>query len=206
MSAVVGILLAAGAGKRFDPRGRRLKLLEPVTPNDATVIAAAAARHLRAATDDVVAVVRPAATGAQARLHSLLEAATCHLAVSERADDGIGSSLAVGALAAQRLNPEAIGCIVALADMPAIQPSTIAAIADALRAGQATVAPTNDGRRGHPVGFARSLFGELAALTGDVGAREVLDRHPPLLIEVDDPGIHYDIDTPEDLRRIPVGR
>lgn len=55
------------------------------------------------------------------------------------------------------------------------------------------------GRRGHPVAFGRSLWGELAALRGDVGARELLRRHRVAAVAVDDPGVAADVDTPGDL-------
>ena len=59
------------------------------------------------------------------------------------------------------------------------------------------------GERGHPVGFSRALRVELAAIDGDEGARAVIARHRDALIaiEVDDPGIVKDIDTPSDLER-----
>jgi molybdenum cofactor cytidylyltransferase len=57
------------------------------------------------------------------------------------------------------------------------------------------------GQRGHPVGFAADLYEDLAALDGDEGARSVVERHRAWLelVRVDDPGIHFDIDTPGDL-------
>ena len=36
-------------------------------------------------------------------------------------------------------------------------------------------------------------------LSGDVGARRLLQDYPVQLVEVDDPGIHLDIDRPQDL-------
>jgi molybdenum cofactor cytidylyltransferase len=54
------------------------------------------------------------------------------------------------------------------------------------------------GRRGHPVLFARALFAELAAVTGDTGARNLLDRLDAglALIEAPDDGVLFDVDTP----------
>ncbi len=56
---------------------------------------------------------------------------------------------------------------------------------------------------GHPVGLSARFRGQLEALRGDEGARSVLDQNAGLvtLIEVDDPGVCRDIDTPDDLRR-----
>ena len=195
--APVGLLLAAGRGARFDATGQALKLTQPAPrgPRAGTPLAVAAARALHEAGLPVIAVVRPAADAAQRELHAMLAAEGCRLIVNADADAGMGTSLSVGVRAAS----DASGWIVALADMPAIRATTIRAVADALTAGLAVVAPSCRGTRGHPVGFARHLFNELVALAGDQGARVVLTRHPPHLLAVDDAGVLDDIDTRADL-------
>ncbi|MGH7179104.1 MAG: nucleotidyltransferase family protein, partial [Tepidisphaeraceae bacterium] len=91
--------------------------------------------------------------------------------------------------------------LIALADMPFVSPETLRTVIRHLEAGATITAPSFNGQRGHPVGFGRSLYGELIALEGDVGAREVLARHANKLkiLVCTDPGICRDVDTPEDL-------
>ena len=193
---IVGVLLAAGRGTRFDPSGARLKLLEAATrgSQSGAPLAAAAARTLRVVLDEVFAVVAPPSDGNQLELHKLLQTEGCTLAVNPRATEGQGTSIACGVGASS----SADGWVIALADMPTLKPDTVRRVVEALRSGAATVAPTYRGRRGHPVGFAAPVLSELLALAGDTGARSVLMRHPPQLIEVDDPGVLYDVDKPED--------
>ncbi|GAB4470702.1 MAG: nucleotidyltransferase family protein [Burkholderiaceae bacterium] len=198
MKTIVGVLLAAGVGERFDPTGTRLKLLEPA-PSGAHAgrpLAVAAALNLKTAVDEVVAVVRPIENESQRTLHTALEDAGCRLVVCERAGEGIGASLACGVRAAS----DAAAWLIALADMPAIAPATIAAVAQALREGHTAAAPVVGGRRGHPVGFSRACYEALSRLTGDVGARSVLAAHPPFRVAVDDHGALLDIDSPSDLK------
>jgi molybdenum cofactor cytidylyltransferase len=85
--------------------------------------------------------------------------------------------------------------------MPAIPHTIGAPLAAALAAGALAAAPAHGGRRGHPVLFAAALFPRLAALSGDSGARALLDDLGPglALVESDDPGVLLDIDTPDDL-------
>jgi molybdenum cofactor cytidylyltransferase len=67
--------------------------------------------------------------------------------------------------------------------------------------------PVRHGRRGHPVLFARSLLPELLALSEEAkGIRAVLDRHATLVreLEIDDPAIHVDLNTPADLEDAPA--
>lgn len=183
----VGLLLAAGAATRFGSD----KLQHPLPHGVA--IAVQAARHLKAAVPRVVAVVR---AGAEATARALA-AEGCEVVVCATAAEGMGASLACAARAAG----EADGYLVALADMPFVRPSTIAAVRDALAGGAAVAAPFFRARRGHPVGFGGSLRAELAALSGDEGARRVLDAHAAQLVKVPvgDPGALRDIDKPADL-------
>ena len=191
-AAVVGILLAAGLGERYDPTRECSKLLQPVSAGRhvGTPIVAAAVRNLRTAVSRILAVVRPRSDPHQPRLHDLLHDEGCELVVCERAVAGMGASLACGIHA----SASADFWIVALGDMPAIDPATITAVAGALRAGHVTAAPVYRGQRGHPVGFSAQCLTELLRSDGDRGARAVLEKFPPHLIEVDDDGILIDID------------
>jgi molybdenum cofactor cytidylyltransferase len=191
---IAGILLAAGTATRFGGD----KLLAPLAERThraaaGTAIGVAAAIHLAEALPDSLAVVRPA----DARLSERLSETGLRIVECANADVGMGASLACGVTAAK----DADGWIVALADMPWIAPATIRAVAAALGAGAGIVAPSYRGRRGHPVAFARHHYDALAALTGDAGARALLEDHPEwlTLIDVDDPGILRDVDRPDQL-------
>ena len=64
------------------------------------------------------------------------------------------------------------------------------------------------GQRGNPVLLARGLFAAVGGLSGDQGARRLLDEAGDAIIEVplDDPAIALDIDTPEALKALTGGR
>jgi molybdenum cofactor cytidylyltransferase len=186
-AGVVGILLAAGAGSRFGGG----KLLHSL---DGVAIGVRSARNLLAAGLPVLAVVRP---GNEA-LAALLENEGCTVTVCRGAADGMGVSLAHGIA---QSGPVANGWVVALADMPRILPETIKRVAAEVGVGALITAPTYRGQRGHPVGFGAKLHEELLKLSGDEGARAVLSRHRAemRLIECDDPGVVFDIDSRDDL-------
>jgi molybdenum cofactor cytidylyltransferase len=190
MSQFAGILLAAGKGLRFDPTGVRNKLLQPL-PNGETVVAAAA-KNLLAVLPTVRAVVRPGADAVAAQLRAL----GCEVIECSSADQGMGASL-VHALS-QPCN--ASGWVIALADMPHVQPATISALIDAIKSGADIAAPTYIGRRGNPVAFSRKHLPDLLRLGGDEGARSLLRAFPVSEVAVDDAGIRQDIDTATDLK------
>jgi molybdenum cofactor cytidylyltransferase len=187
MGPIVGILLAAGASRRFS--GDKLTYSLP----NGDLVAVRACRNLLAGTDCVLAVVRPGSE----RIAALLQAEGAEVQVCADAEQGMSASLVFGV----RARPEAAGWLIALADMPWIAPTTIIKVADALRMGATIAVPRWQGRRGHPVGFSHILGPELAALSGDEGAKAVIQAHLEHLhlIDCDDPGVLLDIDRPEDL-------
>ena len=186
---IVGILLAAGSAKRFGSQ----KLLARLP--DGRQLVDAAAKSLHENVERVVAVC-----GRDDVLQSLLERSGCEVVVNERANEGMGTSIAAGV----SVSEDAAGWVIALGDMPFVRADTIRAIATELTTtmlnGKCIVVPMIDGKPGHPVGFSRDFADELRALDGDRGARLVIDRHRNCVVElaVDDPGILLDIDTPAD--------
>jgi CTP:molybdopterin cytidylyltransferase MocA len=179
--SVVGIVLAAGAGRRFGgPKAEGAV--------DGERLLDRAVRVLRAGgCADVVAVVRAG---------TLVVGA--HAIVNDDPERGLASSLALGLKAAAETS--ASRAVVTLADMPGVPPTTVGAVADAT----APIAMAGyAGRRGHPVAFARELWAEVAEFVhGDEGARAYIDAHPELVSVVEvggDPRALADIDTPADL-------
>ena len=184
---IVGLLLAAGSAQRFGSD----KLLHPL--QHGVPIAVQSARHLKKEIPEVFAVLRPRSE----TLADLLKAEGCTVTICQNADEGMGASLACAVRAAGAAG----GYLVALADMPFVRPSSIAAIRDALSSGARIVAPYFRTRRGHPVGLSGAFFDQLIELSGDEGARKLLAAHEAELVKVPvgDPGVIRDIDQPGDL-------
>ena len=184
---IVGLLLAAGSATRFGSDKLRHELPHGVS------IAVQSARHLKLEVPRVVAVVRPGSDDlSRALTEENCEVVTCH-----NAAEGMGASLACAARAAG----QADGYLIALADMPFLRRTTIAAVREALANGAAIAAPYFRARRGHPVGLAGRFYAELLHLRGDEGAKRLLAANEKLMVKipVGDPGALRDIDRPEDL-------
>lgn len=113
------------------------------------------------------------------------------------AELGMGHSLAAGIRA---VAGDWSWVAVALGDMPWVRAETLHGLLRAFRARDCAgiVQPCLRGRVGHPVLFGASCFVELSELSGDTGARSVLERHRSEVVrlEVDDPGILEDLDRP----------
>jgi len=96
------------------------------------------------------------------------------------------------------------GILIHLADHPTVRPDTFRAVLSAYgQGGHPIVIARYGGRRGHPVIFDRSIFNELRGAPESEGARLVVNADPSRVsyVDVDDPGVILDLDTPEDLSR-----
>jgi CTP:molybdopterin cytidylyltransferase MocA len=186
---IAGIVLAAGGSTRMG----RPKMLLPAPGG--TLLSAAVAPLLEAGLDRVVVVLGDRAEevrrGARLPVDPRIVLVVCP---DWRA--GMASSLKRGLEACA----EADAVVVALGDQPGVTSERVRRIMAAFGPGRDLVVPVHRGIPAHPVLFGRSLFSELEALSGDVGAREVVRRHEDEAVRIEIEPLP-DIDTEEDYRR-----
>ena len=113
--------------------------------------------------------------------------------------EGLASSLKAGVRA---LPGDVDGVLVLLGDMPFVSSASCDALI-AEYASDRVCVPVAEGRRGNPVLWPRAFFDEILRLTGDRGARELMEQHADAVkeIDVDDDGVLIDIDEASDLER-----
>ena len=188
----VVLILAAGAGSRFDGTGHKLSAKIDVGGQNrsVSVIERSITNALAANLGPVMVI-----TGAVDDIvpSHLLDAVT--VVHNDRWHEGQITSLLRGIDAARGLG--ATIAVVGLADQPFIDPAAWRAVATT--AGPIAVA-TYDGRRANPVKLDRDVW-DLLPTTGDEGARALMRLRPELVREVACSGSPADIDTTEDLRR-----
>lgn len=204
--SIIGLLLAGGRGSRFSADGSANKLL---TPLDGRPMCAATAQALRGALARVAAATSPVAP----EVSAALEHAGCEVVVCDRANEGMGGTLAqaVSWLSAREnaAGNEAPAWCITPADMPWLHPDTVAALRDAWLAlppsqrERAVLAPSYRHIRGHPVLFGPAWSPALAQLSGDEGARSIISGRVTS-VPVDDPGCVRDVDTSDDLAAGPT--
>ncbi len=191
---IAAIILAAGRSSRFGPRNKLLESIAGV-PVVRRVVMAALASCAR----PVIAV-----TGYEAaRVAGALAGLAVSIVFNEDHEQGLSSSLRAGLHAL----PQACeGALILLADMPAIGEAELEALIAAFVAqgGDGVCVPVRHGRRGNPVLWGARFFAEMAALSGDAGAKELLRRHADQVTEVEmgTSAIFADIDAPADLDRL----
>jgi molybdenum cofactor cytidylyltransferase len=164
---VIGaIVLAAGASTRM---GRPKQIL-PLPGG--TVLSIVVSRLLESPVDRVILVLGCEA-GAIRQGAGLPDDPRVEVVLNPEWEEGMASSLRRGLLAV----PDADAVVVALGDQPGVDPDVVRRLVEERRSGASLVVAVADGRRSHPVLFSHELFSEILALTGDVGAREVVERH-----------------------------
>lgn len=185
---IAGLLLAAGAARRFGSQ----KLLHPIEGEP--LVRLAARRLLESGVDNVVVVVGCDADDVRAALHGL----AAHIVEAADWRAGMSASIRAGV---EALPAGTAAVVIALGDQPDIDASVIdALIARWNAADVAIVAAKFADIIMPPVLFGRALFPDLMALTGDSGARSLLDENSAEVAIVAFPGpVPQDIDLPGDV-------
>jgi molybdenum cofactor cytidylyltransferase len=187
---IAAIVLAAGLARRMG----RQKLLLPLRGQPLVRLAV---EGILPRVDEVVVVTGHEALAVREALAGL----PVRFAHNPRPEDGQASSIAVGMRA---LPASTRAVLVVLGDQPDLPPSVAAALIAAWRrTGKPVVAPLYRGTQANPVLFGAAVFGELAAITGEGGARAVVQSRPERVewVAFDLP-VPVDVDTPEDYAKL----
>jgi molybdenum cofactor cytidylyltransferase len=188
-SRVAAILLAAGKSRRMGcckqmlPLGER-KVIDRCL--DALVAGGA---------DEVVVVVSEEGQD----VAEAVRAYPARFVINTAVDGDMASSVRVGRDA---LTTAASGVIVLPGDYPLVSAGTISSLIEEHAASpDSIVIPCHDGRRGHPLLFPRTIMN---GLTKSLTLRDLVRGNPDRIscVNVADPGVLYDMDTPEDYQRI----
>lgn len=185
---MIGLLLAAGGGRRLGNRPKALLRYRgrPMIEHALTVLRDGGCARIR--------VVLGAAADEVLRTARLGDA---EVVLNPDWESGMGSSLRVG-LAGLTAN----AALISLVDTPGV---TSEAVSRVLASGAELAAASYGGERGHPVLIASRHFAEARdGAVGDIGARALLRAHAGelVLVECGDVASPDDVDTPEQVARL----
>jgi CTP:molybdopterin cytidylyltransferase MocA/NifU-like protein involved in Fe-S cluster formation len=183
---VAAVVLAAGQARRFGAQ----KLLAPFGPS--TVIGAVVEAVRQSGVEYLVGVTGPAGDAVRSAV-----AGAITWAENPDPSRGLSSSVAAGVAV---LPPNVGAVLVVLGDQPTVSPGVVRRLMETWRLGGGpVVAPRYRGVRGNPVLFDRSMFPLLAALEGEVGARDLIASDPSRVVQVEiAEAPPMDVDTPAD--------
>lgn len=188
---VAAIVLAAGLSSRMSPRN---KLLTP-DPAGKAMVARVVDAALSSGARPVVVV-----TGhAEPEVRAALAGRPVQFVHAPDYAAGLSASLRAGLAG---IPARSAATLVLLGDMPLVTGRMIDRLIAAYDSdeGRLIVAPVHGGQPGNPVLWDRRYFAEMAALTGDSGARALLRRHAENVAEIEmEEAVVQDFDTPESL-------
>ncbi|MBI4241148.1 MAG: nucleotidyltransferase family protein [Candidatus Rokubacteria bacterium] len=191
---ICGVVLAAGLSRRM---GRAKLLLDW----DGRPVIRLAVEQVRAGgVDELIVVI-----GSEGEaIRNALAGLPVRFARNPKPEAGQGSSIACGV---EALPAEATAVLIALGDQPVLSPEVIPRILQTFwQTNKPIVAPVYRGVQGNPVLFASSMFAELRVLTGDRGARAVVEKDPERVARIAfDLPVPPDLDTPEEYTRLRPG-
>jgi molybdenum cofactor cytidylyltransferase len=187
---VTGLVLAAGGSSRL---GQPKQLLRY---GDATLLDHTLATARACEFDQLICVI---GGGAVDEIRAAVDLGGAEVVENHEFGEGCSSSVA---LALDAVDPRSDVLVLLLGDQPGVTPATVQALLAGRGDAPLTVCAYDDGR-GHPIAFARLMFGELAELHGDKGVWKLQDRLGDQVAEVPIAGpIPLDVDTWEDYEAV----
>jgi molybdenum cofactor cytidylyltransferase len=189
---ISGLVLGAGASQRFGPP----KQLLPY--RNTTMLGWVVDQAQRASgLDEIVVVLGRAAD----QVREQVDFGAARVVENPVFSEGCSSSYRAGIGA---INPESAAIMIILGDLPGITPEIIDRLAGEWRERDSAIALCSyQGRKGHPMIFARSMFPQLVNLHGDKAAWKLVDANESLIHEVRfDLPYPDDINTPADFERL----
>ena len=185
------IILAAGRSKRFGDDKRRAEL-----PGGKMVIEQTIQNTLLAF-DEVIVTLRADDKSFASELKRRVASDKLTFYLAPDSARGMGHSLANAITQITHWT----GVFICLADMPFTSPTTLLKLKSAMKNEGTIVTPFYENERGQPSGFGRKYFSVMSQLSGDQGARAILQANNESIVRVDvtDSGVITDIDRPSDL-------
>ena len=187
---VAAVVLAAGRSSRMGGPNELMALFDGKPLVRRTV-----ERALASKANGVIVV-----TGHQgARVREALDGLSVTFADNPAFAEGLSTSLKAGIGA---VPASAAGALVVLGDMPGVSSADLDRLIEAFAesGGRAVVRAAHGGKRGNPVLLPKSLFGAVAHLEGDTGARHLVETGGVEVVDIEiGVGATIDVDTREAL-------
>jgi molybdenum cofactor cytidylyltransferase len=191
-----GIILAAGASTRFGEPKQLLRL------KDKCLLEWVLDAALNSMLSRVVLVLGYAHQKILEALPEKLQHTRLGIEINPHYQKGQSQSLRVGLSKVLNTFP---AVMFLLADQPLIDAATINCLLNKFWSSQKDICvPTFRGKRGNPSIFSQKFYKHIMKIKGDIGARQIIKTHPErvLEIEIKNPLLFSDVDTPEDFMKI----
>ena len=196
VSNIAGGILAAGMSTRFD--GNKLLASLNGKPLICRVVEAALSSRL----DKILAVLGHEADKVREALDDQLQNPRFDCIDIADFQEGQSRSVIAGL---KRVQQDCLGVMYLMGDQPLINPSVIDDVIATFEKSKKDICyPSFNGKRRNPVIFGERFYHDILALTGDTGAREIIDTNPQSTVSIDysDELLFRDVDREIDLQSL----
>ncbi len=191
--ATAGLILAAGMSTRM---GQPKQL---ITIDGRSIVERVTEAALASRLDSVVLILGHQAEDIIKHLGDMCSHPKLLIVTNEDFEAGMSTSIHLGL---SHIRDKYNSVMILLGDLPLLSCSIIDTILDAFHISDKPIClPIRNGQKGHPVCLGKLFFNDLMTLEGDLGARNIIlnNKDAVNLVEVDEDGCYFDIDTPQDL-------
>lgn len=172
-ASISAIILAAGKSTRMGTQ----KLCMPI--GEHTILEQTVDNYLGSKVDEIIVVIGHEAQ----RVRQLIAGKPVTIVYNSNYDKGMSTSIASGL---QHVKRSIQNVMIALGDQPYIRSDIINLIIETHKSSRkGIIVPVYKGNRGHPAIFNMSYKEELLQLEGDTGGKQITDRHPDDVFEID---------------------
>lgn len=188
---IAGIILAAGSSSRM---GNQNKLMIDI--NGVTILETVISTALKSDVNPLIVVLGNDAD----QFQKILKEYPVKFVKNYEWEKGMSSSIKAGI---EALGDDVAGSMILLGDMPGISTKDLKSLLIKFCEldSQKIIYPVKNGQQGNPVIFPKSYFNELTLLSGDRGAKSILNDENSVGVEISSQGILFDIDTESDLKK-----
>ena len=188
-----GIVLAAGTSVRFGSFKPLFKV------GNGTILSMVIDAAVKSDLDRIVLVLGYKSDEINANISHYLHDSRLRTVINPRYQDGMSSSIQRGL---NEIMDEFPSVMIIMGDHPLLDSATINMLLDRFRTSDKDICvPAYKGTRDLPVCFGNRFFSDIMDLTGDIGAREIIQKNPEhvLTVEIENPDCFVDVDTKSDL-------
>jgi len=184
-----GIILAAGMSVRFGSLKHLLKV------GKTTILSMVIDAAVKSDLDRIVLVLGYKSDKIITSIGNHLQVSKLRMVINPRYQEGMSGSIQC---ALAEIKDEFPSIMIILGDHPLLDTATINMLLDRFRSSdKAICVPAYKGTKGLPVCFGKRFYADIMDITGDIGARDIIQKNPEhvLTVEIDNPDCFFDVDN-----------
>jgi molybdenum cofactor cytidylyltransferase len=193
MNSIGIIVLAAGASHRMNEPKQLLKF------QSKTLLRRAVETAVESICEPVIVVLGANFERTKAEIEDL----PVEIIFNADWQSGLSLSIKTGIENLLKIAPDAAATVLSLADQPFVTANHINLFAEKFEQSKSLIiAAEYNQTRGVPALFSRQIFHDFKELSGDKGAKAIIEKHRATLTTINLPEAAFDIDTPQDFSKL----